>query len=91
MSRIQKRLQSWRNSKQPVPVNELYSVLDYYFPGMYRSGKGSHGIVIAHPRLSGHPHFAPVGELTIPISGGQQVKHFYIKRLLLAIDIVTGE
>ncbi len=90
MSKIEKRLESWRNGRQPIPINDLYSVLDHFFPEMYRTGKGSH-LVVWHPKLAEHPSFAPAGEFCIPVHHGQKIKRRYIDRLLIAIEIIKEE
>ncbi len=92
MSRIEKRISKWKNHqfKQDVPVDDLFSVLDYFFPGSYKYGetRGSHIIKVWHECLKGVPGFGPDGDFTIPTKGGKKVKHFYLKDLVKAIDIV---
>ena len=95
MSRIEKRIQKWRNPafKQNVPKEDLYSVLDYYFEGKWSYGgqRGSHIFKISHPLLKGLPEYGPDGDLTIPVSKGRTVKFFYLRKLIKVIDFITEE
>lgn len=91
MSKIEKTLQKWKNSKQEVRKEEIEPVLNNYFPNMWTYGgsTGSHIYKITHPRLAGISGYGPNGEFTIPVTGGQRIKHWYIKKLLKAIEIIT--
>jgi hypothetical protein len=93
MSRIEKRLEKWRNpnNKQEVPKDDLESVLNHFFPEMWNSSKtGSHNYQIKHPMFKKYPDiYSYEGVLTIPTKGGQKIKHYYIKSLLQAIDLIT--
>ena len=95
MSRIEKRIEKWRNPnfKQNVPVDDLFSVLDKYFPGSYIYGgkRGSHIFKVWHKLLIGQIGYGPEGDFTIPTSGGKHVKHFYLKALVKTIDIIKEE
>ena len=42
---------------------------------------------VSHPALFQHPHFVG-GTLSVPVTGGQSVKPFYLKRIVEAIEIV---
>ncbi len=92
MSRIEKRIEKWRNPrfKQKVPVNDIFSVLDFYFPDKWTYGntRGSHIIRVWHEALIGQDGFGPDGDFTISTVGGNKVKHFYLKTLVKAIDII---
>lgn len=90
MARIQKRIESWKSSKQPVPTEEVLSVANHFFDSV-ETGKtrGSHHIRITDDMLIGHPSCGPEGDFTIPVSGGQRVKHFYLKNLIELIKIKT--
>jgi hypothetical protein len=89
MSQIEKRLERWKNSKQPVPKEEIESVLDHYFSGKWEfSGKGgSHNYKIIDERLSSNTDFA-FGALTIPVRGGQKILQCYLLKIIKAIEII---
>lgn len=36
-----------------------------------------------------HSDYQPYGEISVPVKGGQQVKGFYIKRLVAAVKFLT--
>lgn len=93
MPKIEKKLQKWRNSRQDVPKEELISVLNYYFPDMWTYGgkTGSHIYKISHPKLKGLLEYGLDGEFVIPVSGGQRVKHFYLKKLIKTIELVEEQ
>ncbi len=50
-----------------------------------RSAGGSHQFRIKHPALADLPGFGLGGYLSIPISGGQRVKGYYLRRIAQAI------
>ncbi|MCX8055825.1 MAG: hypothetical protein N3A67_09210 [Ignavibacteria bacterium] len=91
MTKIEKKLQKWKNSKQEVRKEEIEPVLNKYFPNMwtYGSSRGSHIYKVSHPKLIGFLDYGPNGEFTIPTTGGQRIKHWYLKKLLKAIEIIT--
>ncbi len=93
MHKIEKKLQKWRNSKQDVPKEELYSVLNHFFPEMWTYGgrTGSHIFKITHPQLKGLPEYGIDGDFIVPVSGGQRVKYFYLKKLIKTIELITKE
>lgn len=93
MSKIEKRVESWRTGKQPVPKEKLESVLNHYFSGCWwQSGKsGSHIFKISHPVISQMAGSNSYGDLTIPVSGGQKVKPIYLKKLVKAIDLIKEQ
>ena len=90
-NRIAKRLETWKNSKQDVPKEELHSVLNFFFGNQWsygEKGTGSHNFKISHEKFKGHSDYGPDGNMTIPVTGGQRVKHWYLKNLLKAIEII---
>lgn len=93
MPKIEKKLLKWGNSKQEVQKEELFSVLNYYFPEMwtYGGGTGSHVFKISHPKLKGLSGYGLDGDFVIPVTGGQRVKHFWLKKLLKTIELITEE
>ena len=87
MSKVDKTLEKWKNSKQPVPLSEVEAVIRRYFPDTKIKGGTSHRFMISHPALIGVPHFAPNGTFLIPVKG-RTVKPFYIKQLIEAITLL---
>jgi hypothetical protein len=93
MSRIKKRLEKFCNpdSKQDIPRDDLDSILDHYFPGLWTFGatRGSHNYRIFHPIFKQFPvEYGQEGILTIPTTGGKKVKFFYLKKLCNAIELI---
>jgi len=87
MGDIEKRIEKWRSSKQPVSKKDLEPVLNYYFPG-WKSGKGtSHLYKLYHEKLINNTDYF-YGHFTIPVTGGNKVKYIYIKQLIKAIEII---
>ncbi|MDX2130239.1 MAG: hypothetical protein SFU91_14490 [Chloroherpetonaceae bacterium] len=86
MSKVEKTLEKWKNSNQPVPTNEVKSVLFRFFPDTKIREGTSHRYIISHPALKQNPHFAPKGTFLIPVKGNK-VKPFYIKQILIAIEL----
>lgn len=93
MDRIEKTLQRWRNSKQEVRVEELFPVLNRYFPGSWTYGdkRGSHVIKVTHPKLKGLSGYGPDGDFAIPTRGGQKVAFFYLRDLIKSIQLISEE
>ncbi|MBU0712650.1 hypothetical protein KKA87_12150 [bacterium] len=91
MSKVEKRVEKWRTGKQPVPKDSLESILNHYFSGYWsQSGKGgSHIFKISHPVIAQMVDSNSDGDLTIPVSGGQKVKPFYLKKIVRAIDLLN--
>ena len=89
MSKRDKLLASWKNQSQPsAPVETVEAILRHYFAsGFFLAGGGSHQLRVSHPALFQHPHFVG-GTLSVPVTGGQSVKPFYLKRIVEAIEIV---
>ncbi len=92
MSRIEKRIRKWRNPsfRQDVPLEDIFTVLNTFFPDSYEFGgkRGSHIITVWHDCLKGESNFGIDGDFTIPTTGGKKIKHFYLKKLIEAIDII---
>lgn len=91
MSKIEKLLKKLCNPayKQNVRKEELESILNHFFEGQWTFGEisGSHNYRIYHPYFKNFPEkFGPEGFLTIPVSGGKFIKHFYIKVLCRFIN-----
>src|SRR5438094_10052930 len=84
----------WRQHVPPrVPKEEVQKVVEAYFPGAHTiKEKTSHWLIVQHELLrlaSQHgfsAHFTG-GRLSIPHTGGREVKQVYVKMLLEAIDI----
>jgi hypothetical protein len=89
MSKILKKLEKWKNCKQPVPKGQVLAVVERYFPGNYDLKEGSH-IVVRHPKLQGIEGYGPYGEITIVIKSGQTVMPVYLKRLVATIEYLSG-
>jgi len=91
MSNIEKVLDGWKRTRQPVPKRQVENVLEKYFPGRYRVSRGSH-IVVRHPGLRGLPKFAE-GRFTVAIWKGQKVKPVYLRDIVRAIEylVETGD
>ncbi len=66
---------------------EVKTVLDAYFPGLWEQKSGSH-IVVRHESLKKDRTFGPNGEFTVAVKGGQRVKGFYLRTILRAIEII---
>lgn len=89
MSKRDKLLAAWKNQPQPsATVETVEAILRHYFSsGFSVSEGGSHQLRVSHPALYQHPHFVG-GTLSVPVTGGQSVKPFYLKRIVEAIEIV---
>jgi hypothetical protein len=92
MDKVEKTLQRWRNSKQEVRVEELFPVLNRFFPDSWDYGgqRGSHVIKVTHPLLKGIPGYGPDGDFCVPTRGGQKVVFFYLKLVLKSIELISG-
>ncbi len=92
MSRIEKRIKKWKNPsfKQEVPVKEVIAVLNHFFPNSFSYGetRGSHIIKVWHKCLENIPDYGLEGDFIIPTTGGNKVKHFYLKTLVKSIEII---
>ncbi|RLB87210.1 MAG: hypothetical protein DRH50_17250 [Deltaproteobacteria bacterium] len=88
MGKPAKILKKWRkNRPKEAKFQEIKTVLNVYFPGMWEEKAGSH-IVVRHESLIGISIFGPKGEFTIVKKKGQKVKGHYLKVILKAIDII---
>jgi hypothetical protein len=85
MSKIEKILEKWKHGKQLVPKEEVFAVLNKFFPGRWEHKSGSH-VVVRDPLLKHLHDYGPKGELSIPIKSGRKVKPIYLKELLKIIE-----
>ena len=91
MSNRKKILEQWKLHTPKDEVKDtVIAVIEYYFSGKYNQSGTSH-IMIKDKRLQEHGVTDIAGVLTIPISGGQKVKGVYLKKLVKAIETITGE
>ena len=84
-----KKLDEWR-ANPPIDVRsgEVAAMLEHFFGSADNTDSGgSHDFKVSHAALFGHP-LMPGGQLCIPVSGGQRVKGRYIRRLVIAIDLL---
>jgi len=86
MSKIYKTLNKWKKHPILVEKREVLKVLERY-GFTIENKKGSH-IIVSHKFLIDIPEFGANGEFTIPIKSGRKVKGVYLKRILLAIEII---
>jgi predicted RNA binding protein YcfA (HicA-like mRNA interferase family) len=91
MGKREKLLEKWRNNTpKDEPKEKVFGVLEHY--GFEKvGGAGSH-TVWYHPALenASHPDINQFGEISVPIKGGQRVKQFYLKTVIVAIDIIEN-
>lgn len=93
ISKIEKLLQKLCNPayKQNVREEEHGSTLNYYSENQWTYGKqsGSHNYRIYHSYFRNFPEeFGPEGFMTIPVSKGQFIKHFYLIKLCKIIEAI---
>jgi hypothetical protein len=86
MSKLEKKLEKWKDARQPVPVSEVDPVIKRFFPNVRIMEGSSHRYMIAHSMLKGNQDFAPNGTLLIPVKGNQ-IKGKYIQQLVKAIAL----
>jgi len=70
------------------------SVCNHFFQHASYGGsgtKGSHNIKIEDEGLADFPGSHPRGEMTIPITGGQRVKKYYLKRIIEAVEHIKAK
>jgi len=92
MSKVEKRIEKWRRTKQDVPVSDLESVLDHYLKGYWEKKVGtSHLYQICHPKLIGMQGCDENGGFTISVKSGQKIRYWWIKKLVTAIDIINKQ
>lgn len=83
--KINKILQSWQNSKAEGNLSDVFKVIEHFGINL-RNAKGSH-YVCQHDSLKGHPKFNYAGEFSIPVTKNNKVKNFYLRILILAINL----
>ena len=86
MSQVEKRLEKWKKTKQPVPVSEVEPVIKRFFPDVRILKGSSHRYMIRHPALNEDKDFAPNGTLLIPVKGNR-ILGIYIQQLVKAITL----
>ncbi len=86
MSKVEKRLEKWKETKQPVPVSEVEPVIKRFFPDVRILGGSSHRYMIRHSALKEDKDFAPNGTLLIPVKGNK-ILGIYIQQLVKAIAL----
>jgi hypothetical protein len=89
MSNVDRKINSWRTTKQNIPISDVKPILDVYFPDWKKFRKGSH-YKLKHTSLVGH-HTYMFGSFTLCVEGGQSVKPVYIRKLIRAIEIINEE
>lgn len=89
MSKVEKTILKWRNRPNSVEKTEVLSILARYGFSV-ESKSGSH-LIVSHPILVGRHGYTPDGCFCVPIKSGREVKGFYIKAILEAIDIMLEE
>ena len=88
MGKPEKLLKKWRlNRPKEARFQEVKTVLNAYFPGMWEEKSGSH-IVVRHELLIGISVFGPKGEFNVVKKHGQKVKGHYLKDILKVISII---
>jgi hypothetical protein len=89
MKKALKLVEQWKN-KLPTDakLSDVMLVAEYYFEEELEInlGTGSHQIQIEHPSFKNYPDLSQ-GILTIPSVSGRFVKKYYIKILLIAIEL----
>jgi hypothetical protein len=86
MSKIEKILERWRRRQRTVPKDEVINILKR-FGFAIENKPGSH-IVARHPLLIKRSQFGLDGELSFATVNGREVKYYYLKDILEAIDII---
>lgn len=82
MSTREKRLVTWKyQTPKFEPIDTVEAVLKHYW-GKW-SNVGSH-MMIHDERLNNHPEFH--GVLNIPIKGGKQVRGYYLRDIVDALE-----
>jgi len=85
LSKREKLISKWRQS---LPTEEEFesvrSLLEHF--GFTSRFVSSH-YVVHHDKLEGNPHFFN-GELSIPVKNGRQVKGFYLRSVLEALEYI---
>lgn len=71
-----------------MPKTDLEMVLNFYFPNCWTQGPrggGSHEYRVRHELFREFPNCLD-GMIHIPVRHGKQVRHHYLKTLLIVID-----
>ena len=85
MSKREKRLSDWKyNTPVDAPKENVEAVLRYYWPKV--ENKGSSHYVIHDERSNDHEQCH--GILSVVIKGGQEVKGFYLQRIVEALEYI---
>ena len=88
MGKAQKLFKKWsENIPTDARVQEVETLLNHYFNGLWNQQKTSH-IVVRCEELKTLQDYQPYGEISVPVKGGQKVKGRYIKELIKAIGIL---
>lgn len=89
MKKALKLVEQWQK-KLPTDakLSDVMLVAEYYFEEelVLNNTTGSHQIKIEHPSFKNYPDLSK-GILTIPTVSGRYVKKYYIKILLIAIEL----
>jgi predicted RNA binding protein YcfA (HicA-like mRNA interferase family) len=89
MGKLEKILKKWESKPTEVSKTEVVSILERFgFELDFK--RGSH-IVVRHEKLVNQKHFGAMGEFTIPIKSGRTVKGFYLREILVAIEIIRED
>jgi hypothetical protein len=87
MGKAEKLREKWKTSKQPASKQDLETFLNHYFTGRWEY-RQNHTYRINLPGfIKMDEYFGPGSHFTIPVSGGKEIKYFYLKKLLKAIEI----
>lgn len=95
MTAREKTLQRWKKATEEK-YKTVESTLFYFGFRQVSSGIGSSHRIFEHEQLrkayennpSELDHFGPMGQLTIPVTGGQKVKGRYLRYILEALEII---
>ena len=82
------RIEKWLNNTPDHEAVELVKgvlVRTFGEDALCRDTGDSHQLRVKHPALAQLPGFGPFGHLSIPVSKGQWVKGYYLRRIAQAI------
>lgn len=88
MAKTDKILKKWKTNPKEVRKDEVLNVLNSF--GLELDFKSGSHIIVRHSKLVNQANFGIKGEFTVPSKNGRTVKGFYIKRVLLAIEIIKN-
>ena len=89
MGKAQKLFDIWADKvPKEARLQDVKTFLNTYFTDMWEQKKSSH-IVVRCEALKAFREYQPYGELSVPVKGGQKVKGFYIKQLIVAAKILA--